>query len=164
MKNKLLLGLGICLMGFLMACDDSSSASSENNGTTPSTQTNTAQGDEFTLKDSYKYTVSYSVEEQQCESELDITDVEFKFGPGNAVKATTKDASGTETVSGVYSKDSEDGEEVYLMQFNVEGETYNFVYSPGEEGYFVLVYGQDRVTLVHAQAHVEELMNHCGEW
>ena len=163
MKNKFFLGLGICLMGFLMACDDSSSASSENNSS-PAADTPATQSDVFTLKESFKYTVTYDVAEQECSRELDITDVELKFGPGNAVKVTTTDAEGTEVVSGVYAKETDDGEDQYLIQINDDGENYNFIYVPGNEGVFVLAHEVMRIAAVHSQDDADELLNNCGEW
>ncbi len=164
MKNKLFLGLGICLMGFLMACDDSSSASSENN-TSPAADTPATQSDVFTLKDSFKYFVTETA--QECTSSLSITDVQFVFGPGNAVNITTNDAEGMETYSGVYVKEiDEDGDTHYILQLNMEGNVINWLYEPGDDGIFLTVHEQVRAAAVHKDEHAALLLADgvCGQW
>ena len=164
MKKKIFLGMGICLMGFMMACDDSSSASSENN-TTPAADTPATQNDVFTLKDSFKYTVTESDADQACSYELDITDAEFKFGPGSAVSLTTKDVEGSESYSGVYTKETdEDGDMYYILQLNVEGNVVNSYYEPGDEGIFIFGNNMIRIAAVHASEDVDVLLNMCGHW
>ena len=116
----------IAASAFLCACDDSSSAkdeASENNATPTQTP---PQSNAFTTNE--KFTYVFTINEKECGWEIDITDMQFKFSSSTTVKITTKDANGSETVTGIYRESiDEDGDKYYLIQIkDLEGVTLKY--------------------------------------
>ena len=116
----------IAASAFLCACDDSSSAkdeASENNATPTQTP---PQSNAF--KTNEKFTYVFTLNEKECGWKIDITDMQFKFSSSTTVKITTKDANGSETVTGIYRESiDEDGYKYYLIQIkDLEGVTLEY--------------------------------------
>jgi hypothetical protein len=116
----------VAASAFLCACDDSSSAkddASENNATPTQTP---PQSNTFTTNE--KFTYVFTLNEKECGWKIDITDMQFNFSSSTTVKITTKDANGSETVTGIYRESiDEDGYKYYLIQIkDLEGVTLKY--------------------------------------
>ena len=142
--TKLILAITfVAASAFLCACDDSSSAKDEAPVETTPTQTRT-QSDTFTKHEEFSYT--FSLDEEGCGWKADITDVDFKFGPGSSVEVTIKDADETETLTGMYRESKNDqGEQYYMIQIKGLSEiTLNYFPNGGA----ISIFDNNFITLV----------------
>lgn len=115
----------VAASAFLCACDDSSSAKDDAPAETTPTQT-PPQTNSFSTNE--KFTYVFTLNEKECGWKIDITDMQFKFSSSTTVKITTKDANGSETVTGIYRESiDEDGYKYYLIQIkDLEGVTLEY--------------------------------------
>lgn len=160
---------------FFAACDDSSSASGDDNNSSSSTEIqspqdansdSTGKSDSFSLKEEYSYYVAYDDETATCGQGLSISTVTFDFGPENNVKVSIKDADGITKLSGVYTKEKDEDDELeYMMQLKYAGVVTTWIYSPGEEGGFMIVMDGEDVPSFSAyvpdKQSADELMTEC---
>ena len=159
---------------FFAACDDSSSASDDNNSSSSTeiqssqdaNSDSTGQSDTFSLKEEYSYYVAYDDETATCGQGLSISTVTFDFGPENNVKVSIKNADGITKLSGVYTKEEDEDDELeYMMQLKYAGVVTTWIYSPGEEGGFMIVMDGEDVPSFSAyvpdKQSVDETMAEC---
>ena len=146
---------------FFTACDDSTSASGDENPSSSSGEIlssqdagSSEQSGEFTKKEEFSYVVYLDEETLKCESETLIFDVSFEFGSSSAVKMIVDDK---DIYKGKYRKDKdENGDTFYLIQTDEHGE---LDYYPGE----ALMQTEPFMLYVKTQEDVQKGLKGCKQ-